>query len=139
MIADKEAVKDLIPQKAPFIMVDELVQYSEDNLIANFTVTSDNIFTQNNFFLESGVVENMAQSVALHTGYQFFLLNKSAPTGYIGSIKSIEIKRLPKLNDVLETSVTILHEFMGVTLVNIEVNIKGEQVATGQMKTVLAK
>lgn len=139
MIADKEAVKKLIPQKAPFIMVDELVAYSVDNLMANFTVVKDNIFTQNNLFVESGIIENMAQSVALHTGYQFFLLNKPAPTGYIGAIKKIEIKRLPKLKEILNTSVVILHEFMGVTLVDIEVNIEGEQIAKGQMKTVLAK
>lgn len=139
MIADKKAVKKLIPQKAPFVMVDELIEYSADNLIANFTVEKDNIFTQNEVFVESGIIENMAQSVALHTGYQFFLLNKPAPIGYIGAIKKIEINRLPKLKEVLNTSVVILHEFMGITLVDIEVNIGAEQIAKGQMKTVLAK
>ena len=139
MIADKKAVKKLKPQKAPFVMVDELIEYSADNLIANFTVEKDNIFTQNEVFVESGIIENMAQSVALHTGYQFFLLNKPAPIGYIGAIKKIEINRLPKLKEVLNTSVVILHEFMGITLVDIEVNIGAEQIAKGQMKTVLAK
>ena len=139
MLASRDKVLNLIPQKFPFVMVDELLNYSEENLKSRFTVGSNNIFVYNDFFIESGVIENMAQSVALHTGYQFFLLNKIAPTGYIGSIKKIEINRLPRLGEILETSVFILQEFMGVTLVDIEVMIKGKVIAKGQMKTVLSK
>ncbi len=139
MIADKESVQNLIPQKAPFVMVDELLDYSEELIHSRFTVNRDNIFVYDKYFIESGIIEHMAQTVALHTGYQFFLLNKPAPTGYIGSIKNIVITRLPKLNEVLETTVSILQEFMGITLVEITVKIKNELIANGQMKTVLAK
>ena len=139
MIANKEHVKTLIPQKAPFVMVDELLQYTEESLKLRFTVVAENIFVKNNQFLESGIIEKMAQSVALHTGYLFFLMKKEAPTGYIGSIKNIEISRLPKIGEILETSVQIIQEFMGITLVKIEVKIGEERIATGQMKTVLAK
>ena len=139
MIANQDAVKNLIPQKAPFVMVHELITYTEENLHARFTVNNKNIFVYNNQFQESGIIEHMAQAVALHTGYQFFLMNKPAPTGYLGSIKNIEITRLPKLEEVLDTKVSILQEFMGITLVEIEVNINDELIAKGQMKTVLAK
>jgi len=139
MIANKEVVKNLIPQKSPFVMVDELLVYTENSILTQFTVVENNIFTKNNVFVESGIIEHMAQSIALHTGYQFYLLNKPAPTGYIGSIKSIEISRLPKLTEILKTSVSIIQEFMGITLVQIEVKINDELIAAGQMKTVLAK
>jgi len=139
MLASRDKVLNLIPQKFPFVMVDELLNYSEENLKSRFTVDANNIFVCNDFLIESGVIENMAQSVALHTGYQFFLLNKIAPTGYIGSIKKIEISRLPRLGEILETSVFILQEFNGVTLVDIEVMVKGKVIAKGQMKTVLSK
>jgi hypothetical protein len=81
----------------------------------------------------------MAQSVALHTGYQFFLKNETAPTGYIGSIKEIEIKKLPKVNDTIQSTITILQEFAGITLVDIVTYLNNEEIANGQMKTVLAK
>ena len=139
MIANQDSVKDLIPQKAPFVMVHELVAYTKETLQAKFTVNNKNIFVYNNHFQESGIIEHMAQSVALHTGYQYFLMNKPAPTGYLGSIKNIVITRLPKLNEVLDTTVAILQEFMGITLVEIEVKINDELIAKGQMKTVLAK
>jgi len=139
MIANFEQVKDLIPQKAPFVMVNELIAYTEENLQARFTIHADNIFVYKNHFQESGIIEHMAQSVALHTGYQFYLIKKPAPTGYLGSIKNIVISRLPKLDEVLYTKVSILQEFMGITLVEIEVKINDEIIAKGQMKTVLAK
>ena len=138
MLADIEKVKDLIPQKEPFVMVDELLLYTEENLRSRFTVNPANLFVENNFFVESGIIEHMAQSVALHTGYQFFLQNKIAPAGYIGSIKNIEINRLPKTGESLETNVEIIQEFMGVTLVDIEVFCENKIIAKSQMKTVLA-
>jgi 3-hydroxyacyl-[acyl-carrier-protein] dehydratase len=137
-ILDKSFVGDLIPQKFPFVMVDKLLSFSENEVIAGLTVLEGNIFCTNGKFQESGLIEHMAQSVALFTGYQFYLKNEPAPTGYIGSIKTIEIAELPKLNDEIETTVTILHEFMGVTLVDIVSKLNNKEIARGQMKTVLA-
>jgi len=132
-------ITHLIPQKIPFVMVDSLLDFSETMVQSSFTVKSDNIFCKNAMFLESGLIENMAQTVALHTGYDFFLRGEPAPTGYIGSIKKIEIKQLPKLNETITTNVNILHEFMGVTLVEIEVENSNKQIiASGNMKTVIA-
>lgn len=131
-------VSELIPQKAPFVMVDKLLSFSEEEITAGITVEANNIFVKNNIFTEPGLIEHMAQSVALHTGCQYKLKNEPAPVGYIGSVKSVEIHQLPKLNDELVTKVTILHEIMGVTLVNISVSLHNKEIAKGQMKTVIA-
>lgn len=139
LLLEKEAVENLLPQKFPFVMVDSMLSYSETSLVSGFNIKNDNIFFDNNTFLEAGLIEHMAQSVALHTGYQFFLKNEIAPTGYIGSIKEIEIKKLPELNDIIQSEVTILQEFAGITLVDIVTTLNNEEIARGQMKTVLAK
>ena len=138
-IFDKDFVGNLLPQKFPFVMVDKMYSYSETSIVSGLKITEDNIFFKNNFFLESGLIEHMAQTVALHTGYQFFLLKQPAPTGYIGSIKEIKIKKLPILNDEIQTTVSILQEFAGITLVDLVTTLKDEIIATGQMKTILAK
>ena len=138
-LLEKETVENLLPQKFPFVMVDAMYSYTETSLISGLTIKNDNIFTENNIFLEAGLIEHMAQSVALHTGYQFFLRNETAPTGYIGSIKEIAIKKLPEINDSIQSEVTILQEFAGITLVNIVTKLNNEEIANGQMKTVLAK
>lgn len=136
---EKEMVENLLPQKFPFVMVDAMYSYTETSLISGLKIQQDNIFVNNNIFLEAGLIEHMAQSVALHTSYQYFLRNEIAPTGYIGSIKEIEIKKLPQLNDNIQSEVTILQEFAGITLVNIVTKLNNEEIANGQMKTVLAK
>jgi predicted hotdog family 3-hydroxylacyl-ACP dehydratase len=139
VLLEKEAVENLIPQKFPFVMVDRMFSYSESGLISGLKIQDSNIFLEENIFLEAGLIEHMAQSVALHTGYQFFLKNETAPTGYIGSIKDIQIKKLPQINDTIQSNVTILQEFAGVTLVDIVTFLNDEEIASGQMKTVLAK
>jgi len=139
LLLEKKDVENLLPQKFPFVMVDKMYSFSETTLVSGLKIKSDNIFFDNDTFLEAGLIEHMAQSVALHTGYQFFLKNETAPTGYIGSIKEIEIKKLPKINDTIQSTITILQEFAGITLVNIVTHLNNEEIANGQMKTVLAK
>lgn len=138
-IGNKDFVETLIPQRFPFVMVDKLYSYSETELVSGFTIQNDAIFFEKNCLVESGLIEHMAQSVALHTGYQFYLRNEQAPTGYIGSIKDVEIQKLPKLHDKIRTTVTILQEFGGITLVDVVTKLNDVEIAKGQMKTVLAK
>lgn len=134
-ISDKDFVESLIPQRHPFVMVHELTEYSENHLISQFEVKEGNIFVQDGVFQASGLIEHQAQSVALHTGYKYYLLGKEAPTGYIGAIKSFEAETLPTTGDQLKSEVTILNEIMGVTLVDIVTKLNGEIIARSQMKT----
>jgi predicted hotdog family 3-hydroxylacyl-ACP dehydratase len=118
-------------------MVDKLLHFEDKKVIAGLTVSEENIFTQNNKFTATGLIEHMAQSVALYTGYQFYLKKEDAPTGYIGAIKKAEIFSLPVLGKELKTTVIILHDIMGVTLVTTQTECDGEIIAASEMKTVL--
>lgn len=138
-ITDASFVQGLIPQKHPFVMVDSLIAFSNEQITASLTINTENILTDSDGFTASGLIEHMAQTVALHTGFQYHIEQKPAPTGYIGSIKSVEILQLPKIGQKVETSAEILQEFMGVTLVDIVSKIDQNIIARAQMKTVLAK
>ena len=118
-------ITQLIPQRAPIVMVDTLWEYSPTTAVVGLTVLEDNIFVQEGSFSASGLIEHMAQSTALHKGYGYYLNHQPAPMGYIGAIKHIEI--------------TIVQEFMDVTLVSIETYLEDVCIAQGEMKTVLAK
>lgn len=131
-------ITQLIPQRPPIVMVDELIGFSEKAVTSGLTIKNNNIFLRNNIFREPGIIEHMAQSVALHTGYRYFLKDEPAPTGYIGAIKSVKIHTLPRVNGRLVTSVSVLHEIMGVTLVNIVTEQNNKIIATAEMKTVVA-
>lgn len=135
--SDQNFVENLIPQKFPFVMVNSISEYSEEHLVSGFTIKEDNIFVHEGIFQASGLIEHQAQSVALHTGYKFYLLGKEAPTGYIGAIKTFEAQTLPKTGDELVSEVKIINEMMGVTLVEIITKINGEIIAKSEMKTVV--
>ena len=107
--SDKDFVESLIPQRFPFVMVGEVSGYSESHVISGFTIKEDNIFVSEGTFQASGLIEHQAQTVALHTGYKYFLLGKESPTGYIGAIKSFEAESLPKVGDQLISEATILN------------------------------
>ncbi len=138
-IADESFLLGLIPQRKPFVMVDKLLHYSEKKLVSGFKIPKNNILTTENHFSAPGLIENMAQTIALHTGYKFYLAQKPAPTGYIGVIKTAEVFEIPEISHELKTTVQILHDIMGVTLVEAQVECKGKVVARSEMKTVLAK
>ena len=138
-ITDKSFIQNLIPQKKPFVMVDKLFFFSQKKVVSGLTISNENLFTQANTFMAPGLIEHMAQTVALYTGYQYFLMNKPAPTGYIGAIKKVELNKLPFVSQELITTVLILHEIMDVTLVQIKTECEGNIIATSEMKTVLAK
>lgn len=138
-VFEKDFVEQLLPQKFPFVMVDKMFSYTETEIVSGLKIQQENIFFHNGILVEAGLIEHMAQSVALHTAYEFFLKQEIAPTGYIGSIKNIEIKELPKLHDEIKTTVTILQRFGGITLVDIVTTLHDVKIAFGQMKTVLAK
>jgi predicted hotdog family 3-hydroxylacyl-ACP dehydratase len=136
---DKSFVEKLLPQKFPFVMVDTLYSFTEVSLVSGFKIVVENIFYNNGFLLESGLIEHMAQTIALHTGYEFYLKNQEAPTGYIGAIKEIEILKLPQLHDEIQTTATVIQKFGDITLVDLVTTLDGEIIAKGQMKTILAQ
>lgn len=118
-------------------MVDAVFSYSQGELVAALTISEDNLFVRDGEFQEVGLLEHQAQCVALYTGYQYFLMDKIAPPGYIGAVKKYKIEALPKTGEQIVSYVEILGEFMGITLVKIESKIGDETIAVSEIKTVL--
>lgn len=138
-ITDYNLLITLIPQKKPFIMVDSLRFYNEKKVISGLKLSAENILSTKTYFSEAGLIENMAQTIALHTGYKYYLKEQPAPTGYIGAIKKVEIFKLPLISEELITTVEILHDIMNVTLVTAMVMCKNKTIASCEMKTALAQ
>jgi predicted hotdog family 3-hydroxylacyl-ACP dehydratase len=102
-VTEKDIIS-LIPQKPPFVMVDKLVSCEEMRATTNFQVAQDNIMVSDGEFTEGGLMENMAQTAAAGAGYNAG--NRSGPvSGYIVAVKNFEVFALPKVNDILTTTV----------------------------------
>jgi predicted hotdog family 3-hydroxylacyl-ACP dehydratase len=128
-------IKTLIPQKPPFIMVDKLVH--NDNIFTRteFEIRPDNLFVENGKLLESGLIENIAQTCAVRLGYiNVYLLNKSFGLGFIGAVKSLTIKKLPNVFSKVETTIEVVNEVFNITLVNATAFCNGEVLVNCEMK-----
>ena len=69
MKVNKENIKNYIPQREPFIMIDSLVDASEFGFKSEFIIASTNLFLENGVLSESSLVENVAQTCAAGFGY----------------------------------------------------------------------
>ena len=120
MKVSKEQIESFIPQRAPFIMIDNLIEATSDKFETDFLVLSDNIFLEGEVLREFALIENIAQSGAVGLGF----LNRESKTrpvdGFIGGISKLKVHDLPKVNDKIYTIVTIIQQLGNMYL------LKGE-------------
>ncbi len=136
MLIPKRDITQYIPQRPPMVMVDELVQAEATLAVTRFTILPDNLFVESNQFGESGLVENIAQTVAAMVGYACSQRNIPIPMGYIAAVKDLKIVSLPANGSVIETTVMITNQVMDVTVVRGKVELSGELICTCEMKVV---
>lgn len=128
---------DYIPQRAPFVMVDEIVQANEAASVTRFTIRQGHLFVNDGMFTEAGLVENMAQTAAAGTGYRTHAEGLPPQIGYIGAIKNLVVYKLPLIGDTITTEITFAHQVLNVHVVNGSVMLDGEQIASCELKIFL--
>lgn len=134
MLATPEEIIQYIPQRAPIVMVHNLVEASDDHVVTTLTIEPDNIFVDFENFTEPGLVEHIAQSAALHVGYQCSKKNLPVPIGYIAAIKDLKIFELPKANTVIKTLVRITNKVLDVTVIEGKVEQEGRILCSCEMR-----
>jgi len=134
MIVTKENIQSLIPQRPPFVMVDELIYSDEKSSRTSLLITDDNLFVVNGEFREPGLLENIAQTAAARAGHDALHENKPVKVGYIGAVKNFEVFKLPVLNDRIETEITVEDQVFGATLITGTTKCNDELIARCEMK-----
>lgn len=137
MLVDQSSVLDYIPQKPPMVIVEGMLENDETTTISTLQLSPQNIFCQNGTFTESGLLENMAQTAALRSGYEAKQNGLIPKTGFIGALKKVIIHQLPKDNAHLQTRITVLHELLNAMVVKGEVFDEGKLMAEGEMNIFL--
>lgn len=134
-------IRGILPQRDPFIMVSQLMHYDELVTQTRFNIATDNIFCENGVFVASGIVENIAQTCAARIGYiNKYILHKDVNIGFIGAVRNLEIVRLPRVGETVETRIDVLSSSFGLTLAHGEVRLTdGTLVAEGEMKIALSE
>jgi len=139
VLAGKETVEKLIPQRSPMVMIDTLISHEGQKTVSAFTIEKDNIFVQDGYFTEAGLIENMARTAALRTGWiasqeKSKVDNYDPPVGVIGAVKGFTLFRLPEVNTKLRTEISILIEVLNATVVKAQILNNIELLAEGELK-----
>lgn len=134
MIITKEKIENYIPQRPPFVMIDNLVEASEVMFKSDFKIVRGNIFLDNDYLREFALIENIAQtsSAGLAVTKKFTGLKK--PDGYLGGISKLKLHELPKLNDSIYTVINLLASFENMFLVKGVNYLDGKMLMECEMK-----
>ena len=128
-------IHELLPQQEPFVMIDTIVRFDPVLTVTETRVKPENIFVDGGCFTASGLMENIAQTCAARIGYvNKYILRKGIQVGLIGAVRNMEIRRLPRVGEIITTRVEVKEEFFGMTLAEAVVESGGDVLAATEMK-----
>ena len=130
-------IGELLPQQPPFRFVDSLEEYTAELARIRFTPQEGkNLLMEDGCLSAAGLMEHMAQCSAVRQGYYSkFVLHLPVKIGYIGQFRKLRITRLPKAGETLETTVYLREEVYNISMVDAEVRIGDERIATASLKS----
>lgn len=132
-----DSILPFIPQRPPFVMIDEIVSADDALSKTTFTVKEGHLFVDNGTFTEPGLVENMAQTAAAGTGYKAQQEGKPAPVGFIGALKNLSVNQLPKVGETLTTEVVFKMQVMNAHIVDATIKVQDTEIAKCELKIFL--
>lgn len=134
ILADKEAVTQMIPQAEPMVMIDRLINNDENTTASGFEILPDNVFCEGGFLSASGLTENIAQTAAARGGYRALMENAAVNIGFIGAVKKLKIHQLPKVGQRLETRIEVKNRVLNFSMVVGHVYCEGQLMAECDMR-----
>jgi predicted hotdog family 3-hydroxylacyl-ACP dehydratase len=138
-------------------MVDRLLWSNGQTTRTSFRVPADNPLVENDRLSAAGLMENIAQTAAAGAGYAARGIAESsrvsnrgeiAPikpipptktsvtprTGFIASVKNLEIFTLPEIEAELLTEITVTDRVADIIVISGKTTCGGKVIATGEMK-----
>ena len=100
-----------IPNREPFVMIDNLISVEGNLFTSDFLVCSDNLFLEDDLLREFALIENIAQTGAAGLAFAIREKKQRPKDGFMGSIAKLELFGLPKVNEKLLTTVELLFQF----------------------------
>ena len=137
----KTDINQLIPQRSPIMMVDELLSVEDNVAKCCLVVRQDNFFMEPDGMLaEPGIIEHIAQSASAFAGFQAMQVGATEPpVGYIGEVKKFNLHRRPTLGEKIVTSIIMGTEVEGITIIRGECHVGEELIADTTMKIFVKK
>lgn len=108
LVRTRDHLVQSLPHKGPALMVDQVVEHAAASVKAQLTVTPDNIYVRHGCFETAGLIEHMAQTVALHKVIEAEEKGETAQKGYLTAIKSLRVDQVIPVGSIIVTEIFIL-------------------------------
>ena len=136
MIVSREKIESYIPQRAPFIMIDNLIEATNKTFKTDFRILPDNIFVEKGILREFALIENIAQSCSAGLTIIKMSVGKKTTDGFIGGISKLKLYDLPQVNDTIYTIVTLIAQLKNMFLLKGENYVNGKKLLECELKLV---
>ncbi len=117
MIIPKQNIENFIPQRPPFIMIDNLVEASPELFKSDFKIEGENIFIDEGYLREFALIENIAQTSSAGLAVTKKYTGAIKPEGYLAGISKLKLYELPQVNETIYTTVQLLTQLENMFLV----------------------
>ncbi|WP_419869597.1 ABC transporter permease [Chryseobacterium sp. CT-SW4] len=115
-------IHNFLPHRKPMLMVDYILELTQEKVITSFEIKTDNIFAHDGRLTEAGLIENLAQTCSSIFGQSFFE-NTEADTkviGFITNIKKIEIFALPEIGKNIISKAVLISQYENICNISCE-------------------
>ena len=130
-------MKELIPQRPPFVMIDKLLSFDMTVTVTQLEVRADNVFCKDAHLSSEGLMENIAQTCAARMGYINLNKNEAVKIGVIGAVNNFEVFRTPTVGELIVTTIEVIEEMFQITMVKAVIRCGDETIAQANMKIAL--
>jgi 3-hydroxymyristoyl/3-hydroxydecanoyl-(acyl carrier protein) dehydratase len=127
MVVSKKDILQYIPQRAPFIMIDNLIDVNDSAYSSSFKINKDNIFLNDGLFKPYGLIENIGQTAAAGIAYDSKEELNCPTEGYLGCVSKLTIHNEVGVGEELLTITSKINEIGDLVL------ISGKTYASGKL------
>lgn len=132
----KEQIESFIPHRAPFVMIDNLIEAAPDRFETDFRILPDNIFLEEGTLREFALIENISQSCAAGLAVIKSHDKEKPVSGFIGAVSKLKVYDLPKVHDTIHTIVTPIAQLGDMYLLKAVNLVKGKKLLECEIKLV---
>ena len=137
MKPEEYEIHDLIPQRPPMIMIDQLTHSGERSAGGRLFIRESNVFCHEGRLQEAGLIEFIGQTAAAYGGYLQLSSHKEVKPGFISVIKNLVIHSLPEMNTEIQSEITVENELLGYTIISGRVLQNNSVIAEGEIRTLI--
>ena len=130
----KYKIIDLIPQRPPMVMIDSLTYIGENFARGCLYIKASNVFCNECYLHEAGILEFIAQTAATWKGYMNLSEGREVKTGIIALIKNLSIYSLPAVDTEIKSEIIIEDEILDYMIITGRATQYNSILAEGEIR-----